>query len=94
MQLTSIEQCREDQIVWHPVWGGGRIKQVNMYSISVEFIDSGGWVLFYTKDWENDITHLHTERVYICSRTLEGEKYINGTTYADRIIYKPVNPEQ
>jgi len=71
MQLTSINQCRVGQVLYHPIFGEGRVTGTWKGKLYVWFDDGNGnefWRIFQEVDKRKrgSIYNLYTEPVYIC----------------------------
>jgi len=101
MQLTTIDQCKVGMTVYSPIYGVGKIENVETDFIFVSFQESR---YYNEKDYglpfsNNNkssllIQHLYTEPVFLCTR-----KQYSCTTYRSgrtEIEYRhnPINPEQ
>lgn len=100
MQLTSIDQCKVGMTVYSPIYGVGKIYNVETDFIFVSFQESR---YYNEKDYglpfsNNNkssllIQHLFTEPVYICEKALVPHRNDFGD-HKEKEIYLPINPEQ
>ncbi|SDZ81895.1 hypothetical protein SAMN05192529_102120 [Arachidicoccus rhizosphaerae] len=91
MQLKSIDQCKVGMTVYSPIYGVGKIENVETDFIFVSFQESRyynekdyGLPFFNNNKSSLLIQHLYMEPVFLCTRV--GAKQIG-------YVYKPINPE-
>lgn len=93
MQLTSIAQCKVNQVVYHPVWGKGVVNEVTKINVIVMFYDFRHFKTFTDDKFcleadlgkDHKISHLYTKRIFICERIMNG--------HDAEISYFPIKPE-
>jgi len=89
MQLTTIDQFHFGQIIYHPLYGEGKVSSTAYGYIITKFKgyakrkNSHGVISFLPNE-EGKFEDLYDEPVYICTRV--GAKQIG-------YVYKPINPE-
>jgi len=101
MHLTTIDQCKAGDIVYHPLHGRGRIVEKFTYRVFVVFDNEPLWSHDFINDADSAkfkstqgvISHLFTEPVYICEKALVPHRNDFGD-HEEKEIYLPINPNQ
>lgn len=97
MQLTTIEQCSVGQVLYHPIFGEGRVTGASKGKLYVWFDDGNGnefGRIFeeVNKRQRGSIYNLYTEPVYICEKALVAHRNDFGD-HEEKEIYLPINPD-